>query len=177
VVRAPFTGQPLGSVPSATPEDVTGAVRRARAAQVTWADCPIGERAGVLRRFRELVLARREQGLDLIQLEGGKARRYAFEEIFETALAAGYCGHHAARHLHPKRRRGALPVITAAWEVRHPLGVVGFICPWNFPLILSISDALPALVAGNATVLKVDPQTPFTALWGGASARRSRVTA
>ena len=165
VVRAPFTGEPVASVPGATVEDVREAVRRARAAQAGWAAWPVERRAGVLRRFRDLVLARRKQGLDLIQLEGGKARRYAFEEIGDAVLAAGYYGHHAAPHLRPKRRRGALPLVSAAWELRHPVGVVGFICPWNFPLVLSVSDALPALVAGNAVVLKADAQTPFTALW------------
>jgi succinate-semialdehyde dehydrogenase/glutarate-semialdehyde dehydrogenase len=59
-------------------------------------------------------------------------------------------------------------VLTATWEHHHPVGVVGIISPWNYPLTLSISDAVPALAAGNAVVIKADTQTPFSALWGAA---------
>jgi succinate-semialdehyde dehydrogenase / glutarate-semialdehyde dehydrogenase len=57
-----------------------------------------------------------------------------------------------------------LPILTAAWEHHHPVGVVGVISPWNYPLTLSISDAVPALAAGNAVVMKVDSKTPFSGL-------------
>jgi len=63
------------------------------------------------------------------------------------------------------RRAGALPGFTRTWECHYPKGVVGIISPWNYPLTLGISDALPALVAGNAVIAKPDAQTPFTALW------------
>src|SRR3712207_2870513 len=60
----------------------------------------------------------------------------------------------------------ALPILlTAAYEHHHPLGVVAVIAPWNYPLTLSVSDATPALMAGNGVVVKPDGQTPFTALW------------
>ena len=67
--------------------------------------------------------------------------------------------------LRPRRRRGALPLLTRTWEFRTPVGVVGFFVPWNYPLNLAITDAVPALMAGNTGVLKPDPQTSFTALW------------
>src|SRR3954451_8414254 len=69
-------------------------------------------------------------------------------------------------HMKTKRRSGALPVLTATWEYHHPLGVVGIIAPWNYPITLSVSDAVPALAAGNGVVCKPDSQTPFSALWG-----------
>src|SRR5450759_3548806 len=72
----------------------------------------------------------------------------------------------AARQLRPRRRWGALPGLTAATEYYHPKGVVGIIAPWNYPLTLPITDAIPALLAGNGVVLKPDSQTPFTALLG-----------
>jgi acyl-CoA reductase-like NAD-dependent aldehyde dehydrogenase len=56
-------------------------------------------------------------------------------------------------------------VLTRTWEFRAPLGVVGFLTPWNFPLTLGITDAIAALLAGNAAVVKPDPQASFTALW------------
>ena len=49
--------------------------------------------------------------------------------------------------------------------LRHPVGVVGIIAPWNFPLTLTLGDVLPALVAGNAVILRPDPQTALTSLW------------
>jgi succinate-semialdehyde dehydrogenase/glutarate-semialdehyde dehydrogenase len=59
-----------------------------------------------------------------------------------------------------------MPVLTETWTGYHPLGVVGVIAPWNYPLTLAITDALPALMAGNGVVLLPDAKTPFTALWG-----------
>ncbi|NUR78522.1 MAG: aldehyde dehydrogenase family protein, partial [Thermoleophilia bacterium] len=72
---------------------------------------------------------------------------------------------HGPRYLRPRRRRGALPLLTTTVEIRHPVGVVGVIAPWNFPLILSITDALAALLAGNTVVLRPDVQSSFSALW------------
>src|SRR3954451_23246310 len=69
-------------------------------------------------------------------------------------------------HMKTKRRSGALPVLTGTWEYHHPLGDVGIISPWNYPITLSVSDAVPALAAGNGVVCKPDSQTPFSALWG-----------
>jgi succinate-semialdehyde dehydrogenase/glutarate-semialdehyde dehydrogenase len=118
----------------------------------------------VLLRFHDLLLERREQILDLVQLESGKARRDAFEELADTANVARYYGKLAPRLLRPRRRRGAVPILTEAWEHRHPRGITGFIVPWNYPLTLAVTDALPALVAGNGVLIKADLQTPYSAL-------------
>ena len=165
-IEQPFTATPLGRVPRCSPEDVESALSRARAAQATWARTSYAERRRVLLRYHDLVLDRQEEILDLVQLESGKARRHAFEEVLDVAIVSRYYANTAERHLRTRRRRGALPLLTAAHELRHPLGVIGVIAPWNYPLTLAISDALPALAAGNAVVLKPDGQTPFTALWG-----------
>ena len=164
-VDKPFTGETLGRVPRCEEEDVERAVLDARAAQARWATVPLAQRAAVLRRFHDLVLARQDEVLDLIQLETGKARRHASEEVLDVAIVSRYYANTASQHLRPRRRRGALPMLTATWEYRHPLGVVGIIAPWNYPLTLSVSDAIPALIAGNGVVLKPDGHTPYTALW------------
>lgn len=164
-VTAPFTGEELGRTPAGTPDDVAEAIRQARVAQAEWAARPWRERARVLTRFHDLVLDRQDEILDLIQLESGKARRHAFEEILDAALTCRYYAHHGKGHLRTRRRKGALPVLTHVTEWRHPKGVIGFITPWNYPLVLGIGDALPALVAGNAVVIKPDRQTPFSTLW------------
>lgn len=164
-VLVPFTGRLLGRVPHGTPEDVERAVRRARAAQARWEKTTFAERAAVFIRFHDLLLERQDQILDLVQLEAGKARRHAFEEVLDTAIVARHYAHHAEGYLKPRRREGALPGLTAAYEYHHPVGVVGFIVPWNYPFNLLVTDAVPALMAGNTAVLKPDHQTSFTALW------------
>lgn len=172
-VPVPFTLEPLGAVPQCTPDDVRAAVARARTAQRDWAKRDLAGRRRVLLRFHDLLLDRQQEALDLIQLESGKARRYALEEVFDTALVARHYAIHGAGYLRTRQRSGALPLLTTAWEYRHPVGVVGFITPWNFPLILSITDLLPALFAGNAAVLRPDVQAPFTALWAASLLREA----
>jgi succinate-semialdehyde dehydrogenase/glutarate-semialdehyde dehydrogenase len=164
-VHAPATGRLIGEVPAGTPDDVREAVRRARKAQEDWVHRTVEERAEPILRFHDLIIERQDEILDLIQLESGKARKHAFEEVADTAIVARYYAFSAGDHLAPRRRQGALPGITVAWEHHQPLGVVGIIAPWNYPLSLAVTDAIPALLAGNAVVLKPDRQTPFTALW------------
>jgi len=164
-VISPGTGAMLAEYPHGTPATVSKAVRRARRAQSEWAETNLVEREAVLMRYHDLILAHREEILDLIQLETGKARKSAFEEVADVALVSRYYGLNAERHLGPHQRKGALPGLTSTWEHHRPKGVVGFISPWNYPLSMAITDALPALVAGNGAVLKPDQQTPFTALW------------
>jgi len=161
---APFTGRVLGEVPVCTPEDVVEAVRLARAAQGAWAARPLKERKQILLRFHDLVLDRQSEILDILQHETGKARVSAFEEVIDVAATARYYARTARSHLKPRRRRGALPLITRTIELHQPKGVIGVISPWNYPLTLAASDALPALLAGNAIVIKPDAQTPFSAL-------------
>lgn len=164
-VHMPFNGELLGCLPAADECDVELAVAHARAAQRAWSRTAICDRARIFLRFHDLLLARQNEVLDLIQLESGKARKHAFEEVLDTAIVARYYARHAARILRPRRRKGALPVLTKTMEYRHPVGVVGVISPWNYPLTLSITDAIAALMAGNAVIVKPDPQASFTALW------------
>ena len=160
-----MTGENLGDVPRCTAADVLAAAERARAVQQRWATTPIADRAAVLMRFHELVLRRQDEVLDLIQLENGKARRHAFEEVMDVCMVSRYYANTAEGYLRPKRRHGAQLALTEVWEHHHPKGLVGIISPWNYPLTLGISDAIPAIVAGNAVLTKPDQRTPFSALW------------
>ncbi len=164
-VEKPFDGTVLGRVPHSIPTDVTVAVGRARAAQIEWATWPVAKRAAVLLRFHDRLLETQSEILDIIQLESGKARRHAYEEILDICTVARYYAHAGAEFLKMRRRQGAMPFFTQAWEYRHPKGVVGIISPWNYPLTLGIGDALPALLAGNGVVAKPDERTPLAALW------------
>ncbi|MFJ6937065.1 succinic semialdehyde dehydrogenase [Streptomyces sp. NPDC101132] len=163
--HTPFTGEKLADMPESTPEDVAAAFERARAAQQAWAAVPARRRAAVLLRFHDLVLSRQSEVLDLIQLETGKARLHAHEEVQAVAVAARHYGRKAPAYLRPKSHTGAMPTLTKVTELRQPRGVVGQIAPWNYPLELSVGDALPAFVAGNAVVMKPDTETALTALW------------
>ncbi|MGW3391295.1 succinic semialdehyde dehydrogenase [Streptomyces cinereoruber] len=162
---APYTGVPLADFPVSTPEDVEAAFARARTAQKAWAATPIAERKKVLLRYHDLVLARQDQALDLMQAENGKTRRDAFLEIVDIGIVSRYYARNAAKYLAPKRRKGAFPVLTHTTELRHPKGVVTVVSPWNYPLSMAASDTIAALMAGNAVVQKPDTQTGLTALW------------
>ncbi|MGO4237790.1 aldehyde dehydrogenase family protein [Pseudarthrobacter sp. YAF2] len=159
---APFDGSVVGDVPVCSPHDVDTAVVTARGAQRDWAGKPVAERRAVIRRFRDLLLDRERDVLDLVQAESGKSRLSAFEEFADVVMTADYYERNAERYLRPRRRKGAFPALTRTTEYLLPKGVVGVISPWNYPLTLAVSDAIPALLAGNSIVLKPDSQTPFT---------------
>jgi succinate-semialdehyde dehydrogenase/glutarate-semialdehyde dehydrogenase len=164
-VRVPFTGEVLGTVPICTAEDVDLALQRARQAQKAWAQTSLGERKAIFLRFHDIVLKNEEKLLNLVQLETGKTRMNATDEIFDVAINSRHYAARAGKYLRPRRRKGALPLLTRTMEVHHPVGVVGLIAPWNYPLIMAASDAIPALVAGNSLVLKPAEETPFIALY------------
>ena len=164
-LQAPYTGAVLETIPAGRDADVELAVERARAAQPAWAALTFAQRAQIFLRFYDLLVERHAEGLDLIQMETGKARSHAYEEILDTAIVSRYYAMRAEKFLKPRRRKGAFPVLTRTWEFHSPVGVAGFIVPWNYPLNLAITDAVPALMAGNTAVLKPDRQTSFTALW------------
>ncbi len=162
--RSPF-GSRLAEVPQSTADDVVLAVSDARAAQRRWQARPVAERCAVLMRLHDLVLDRQSAVLDLIQLESGKARVHAFEEVADVALVARHYGRRGGAYLSSRRRAGLVPLLFSTSEERRPQGVVGVISPWNYPLTLAVSDLLPALVAGNGVVLKPDARSVLTALW------------
>ncbi|MFI7188822.1 succinic semialdehyde dehydrogenase [Nocardia nova] len=159
-----FTGAKIADVPAASAADVTRVIAAGREAAESWQRTPMSIRAGVLTRFADLVLARRAELMDIIQAETGKARISALEEITDVALNARYYGIKAPALLASQRVQGMFPWFTKTVVHRRPKGVVGVISPFNFPASLPVSDALPALVAGNAVVVKPDPLTPFSLL-------------
>ncbi len=166
-VDAPATGQIIGHTPACSVTDLAHAFTLARKAQKQWEAVSLAERRRIFLRYHDLLLEQQETLLDLLQIETGKARRHALEEVLDVAIT---CRHYALRlegFLRPQRRNGALPFLTRCREHHLPVGVVAVIAPWNYPLSLSVSDAVPALLAGNAVILKPDSQTPFIALLAG----------
>ena len=159
-----FTGKPLAEMVVATAEDVDEAMERARVAQQEWATRSPVERGKVLAAFGVLSHKRREFLLDVVQAETGKSRSSALEEVLDVGMTSSYYAKLAPKVLGRKSVKGMFPVLTKT-EVNHvPKGVVGVISPWNYPLALAVGDAIAALMAGNAVVIKPDSQTPFSAL-------------
>lgn len=162
-IRNPATGEFVGTLPVATEDDVADAVAAARAAQPGWLDARFRARARVIRRFQRLLHTQRHRILDLIQDETGKARRDALAETLSLMLTCRYYVKHGRWPLRARTRPGVVPVLTSAEIDYRPLGVVGFISPWNYPFLLAVDDAIPALLAGNAVVIKPSELTPHCA--------------
>ncbi|GAA1366015.1 succinic semialdehyde dehydrogenase [Arthrobacter rhombi] len=176
-IRSPFDDAVVGRLPLSSDEDVEQAFRSARAAQRDWAARPLAERVAVFRRFAELVIDERSALLDVIQHETGKARLSAFEEVADVSRWASHAAHAGPGYLRERRRPGVFPVLTRTHERFVPRGVIGTITPWNYPFTLPAGDAVPALLAGNAVVLKPDSQTPHTALFALELLRRAGLPA
>ncbi len=165
-VVAPFTLEGIGSVPQAIDEDVAAAAGRARAAQISWRRMGARARSKVLLRFHDLLVDRIDEVTDLVQLEGGKARLDAWKEVVDTVGVCRLIANVTPEATRRRRRQGAMPLFTKTYEHHHPIGLVGFISPWNYPFMLAISDALAAIATGNAVLIKPDEKTPFSALLG-----------
>lgn len=163
-VELPFTGSIVGSIPSCTPADVRYAVTRAREVRQDWERVHVRDRAECLLRLHDVVVDRQEELLDLIQLDTGKARRDALEEVLDVLNTIRYYALIGPVLLHPQKRKGAIPGLTTSIERYRPHGVVGFILPWNYPFTLAISDVAPAVLAGNAVVIKPAEQTSLCGL-------------
>ncbi len=166
-VRDPATGALVAEVPETAPDAVPGLVARARAAQPGWAALGFEGRARVLRALRRWVTAHRERIADTIVSETGKPRDEALvAEVDYIVTALAFWARQAPRYLADERVRSRSPLaVGRRLVVRHvPVGVVGVIAPWNYPLDNGFGDCVPALAAGNGVVLKPSEHTPLTSL-------------
>jgi succinate-semialdehyde dehydrogenase/glutarate-semialdehyde dehydrogenase len=164
-VRSPYTDEIVGAVPACTESDISTAVERARAAQSEAKATSVEERIDWLRRFATLCQQHSDRLLDLIQLETGKSRIDAMQEVVAIPGTVGHDSEIAREVLGTRERAGTVPLLTDVREYHEPRGVVGVISPWNYPVTLALTDALPALLAGNAVVFKPDERTPFATLY------------
>ncbi len=161
-VTEPATGEEIGRIGWATPDDVRKAAERAREAQRAWAQAPYTERAAVLRRAG-----------DLWQENAGEIKTWLSRETgaigpfgdFQVGVSSQECYEASALASHPfgEVLRSQQPKLSFSRRV--PAGVVGVIAPFNAPTILSIRAVAPALALGNAVVLKPDPRSSVS---GGA---------
>jgi acyl-CoA reductase-like NAD-dependent aldehyde dehydrogenase len=167
-VRNPATLERITELPIASSADVAEAVGRARRAQGAWQAKSFAERAELLYRFRDLLIDEQERLADILVSESGKPRGEVYgNELFYLCDVIGFWAKNAAKFLEPEKIRPHLLMLKTKKVIseHHPMGVIGIISPWNFPLVLTAGDAIPALMAGNAVVIKPSELTPLTALF------------
>ncbi len=161
-VLNPATGDVNAEVPAATAEDVDRAVQAAKKALVEWRETTPGERAEALLKLADLIDEHTDELAELESRNVGKPLSYAKDEMPVCSdnfrFFAG-----AARVLEGKSAGEYMKGYTS-WLRREPIGIVGGIAPWNYPLMMAVWKMAPALAAGNVQVLKPSEQTPLTTL-------------
>src|SRR5215218_5964714 len=159
-VIEPATEEVLAELPQAGVEETDAAVARARDAFPAWRAVGAGDRAGLLRGVAARV---REQGEELARLEARNVGKPISDARGEVGMVADVFDYYAGA---PERLLGdTIPVAGGVdFTFREPLGVVGLITPWNFPLAIASWKLGPALAAGNTVVLKPAELTPLTAV-------------
>ena len=159
----PATGETLSWIDATPPERIASIVARARAAQKGWAARSISNRCCLLKTLREQMFAARDALADAVVRESGKPRSEAlFSDIFVSLDTTVYLAGNAEKMLAPERiPHHNIAAKAKTGELRYePLGVVGIISSWNYPLAIPLGQIIPALVAGNAVVCKTSDFTP-----------------
>lgn len=160
-VTNPANGKTITQVPFSTAKEVDEAVQAAQQAQKEWALVPAPQRAEVLYRVGSIMKARKEQLAKLLTLENGKVLEEARGEVQEGIDMAFYMAGEG-RRLFGQTTNAELKD-KFAMSVRAPVGVVGIITPWNFPIAIATWKSFPAIVAGNAVIWKPATETPIMA--------------
>jgi len=160
----PATGELVGTVPVHTAADVDAAVARARIAAQAWSQLSFEARGEELTAFRKAVAASADELAELLHRENGKPVLEAYTEVM---MALGHLQHAVARAaiaLEPKRVSAGMLANYRATVSYHPLGVIGVIGPWNYPLFTPMGSIAYALAAGNTVVFKPSELTPLVAV-------------
>lgn len=151
----PATGERLGAVPAASPEEVPAAIARARAAQAAWARSTFAQRRAVLRHVLEHILAHADELCGLITAVSGKTRENALlGELLPACNKIRWLMRNAERHLQPEAVPSGLLMHKKGRIEYCPLGVVACIVPWNYPFQNVFSSLVAPLMAGNAVIVK-----------------------
>jgi len=161
--RNPATGEVLGTVPITPPAGVDAVAEEVHRTQEGWALVPLPERLRVLRRATEILVRRRDELAELISREEGKPIvEAAINDVGNATLTVDWVARAGLKYLSPELLAD-LPLIQhkAHWIVYRPLGVIGVISPWNFPLAIPIGQVAQAVGAGNGVVFKPSQHTPL----------------
>ncbi|HSC51861.1 MAG TPA: aldehyde dehydrogenase family protein, partial [Gaiellaceae bacterium] len=155
----PATGETLGTFPKSGPEDVDRAVEAAKSAYEEWRLVPAPRRGEILFRFGQLLADRKDELADLMAREMGKVLPEAAGDVQEAIDMSFYMAGEGRRmfgQTTPSELRDKFNM-----SVRQPIGVVGVITPWNFPIAIPSWKIAPALVCGNTVVFKPATDTPL----------------
>src|SRR3954471_2822090 len=166
-VENPATGEVIAHVPDTTPEQVAEMARKGRAAQPAWEALGFEGRGRILKRMQKWVLDHADEIVGVIRSETGKTYEDALiAEISYGGAAFGFWAKNAPEYLADEKvKSSAVLVKGKKLLLRYrPLGLIGVIGPWNYPLTNSFGDCIPALAAGNAVILKPSEITPLTSL-------------
>ncbi|GGG43546.1 aldehyde dehydrogenase [Kocuria dechangensis] len=159
---SPVNGKPFTEVGRGTAEDIEAALDAAWAAAPSWGKTPVAERALALHRIAD----RMEQNLEMLAVaetwDNGKPVRETINA--DLALAVDHFRYFAGAIRAQEGTLSQLDDSTTSYHFHEPLGVVGQIIPWNFPILMAVWKLAPALAAGNAVVLKPAEQTPASIL-------------
>lgn len=160
----PATGEVVGHLEKTLPGQLPGLISRARVTQSAWAKIEIRERCAKMRVLRERMMASRDALAEVVVRESGKPRVEAlFADIFVGLDTAEYFSRNAERLL----KAESVPHHSTAAKAKsgrllyEPLGVIGIISSWNYPLAIPLSQIIPAAVAGNAVICKTSDFTPL----------------
>ncbi|MGH2890274.1 MAG: aldehyde dehydrogenase family protein, partial [Solirubrobacteraceae bacterium] len=167
-VQNPATGEPVGTVPVLGAEELAAMATRARQAQPQWEAIGFEGRARIMRRAQKWMMDNAERVIGSVVAESGKAHEDAqVADLTYTAAALGFWAKHAADYLADERvpSWGSPATVGKKLVIRYvPVGLVGVIGPWNYPIANSFGDCIPALMAGNAVILKPSEVTPLSSL-------------
>ena len=169
-VENPATGRVIASVDVVGAERIPELVARARAAQPGWEALGFEGRAEVFKRARKWMVANSDRVIETIVSETGKAWEDAqLAEVAYVASAFGFWAKNAPQFLAEEKVKTASPFVKGRkLTLRYaPVGVVGVIGPWNYPLTNSFGDAIPAMAAGNAVIVKPSEVTPLSPMLMG----------
>jgi acyl-CoA reductase-like NAD-dependent aldehyde dehydrogenase len=169
----PATGAVVGTVPVHTAEDVDATVARARLAAAEWSSLSYADREAELARFRSAIAESADEIADLIHRENGKPKIDAITEIFMALSHLAHAARRAEKALKPHKVSPGLLANMRATVSYHPLGVIGVIGPWNYPLFTPMGSIAYALAAGNAVVFKPSELTPLVGVKLGEIAART----
>jgi len=151
------TEEVIGSIPDGAPEDIDAAVRAARGSFESWSATPVAERAAYLRELAKILTSRRKEIAEIVSAEVGMP--IGLSERVQAGLPANVMATYADLAEGYKFQEQ----VGTSLVVREPIGVVGCITPWNFPLHQVVAKTAPALAAGCTVVLKPSEVAPMTA--------------
>src|SRR5437016_4622052 len=158
----PATGETIADVPKCSADDVDRAVAAAKKALPEWLDATPKDRSELLHKLADVLDANAEELAQLESLNVGKPLMASRDEMpFSADNLRFFAG--AARHLEGKSAGEYITGYTSIVR-REPLGIVGGICPWNYPLMMAVWKMGPALAAGNVQIIKPSEQTPLSTL-------------